>query len=130
MTDDEVGKTEERLFELHALRKLAEAESRLGYTFFGVRRLFAEKGAVAAVIYLLDVAHGGYRQDGFNLLAVNDLLDNSIEQSVIDFEKSGLFPKMTILSARLRLNITKDRLERERQDGSESEIVPDPQSRS
>lgn len=116
----QVDKTKERLYEEHALGRLAEAEKLLGYTFVGVRKLFAEKGAVAATIHLLDPGRSG-SQGGFTLLAENGLLANSLEQSVLDFPASGLFPRLTLLSARLRLDITHDRLERERIDDRSSD---------
>jgi hypothetical protein len=131
MPSVEVDKTKERLYELHALGRLAEAEQKLGYVFIGVRNAFAEWGAVVATIRLLDLSHGG-AQEGFTRLAENGLLEYSIEQSVLDSSESGLFPKLTLLSARLRLDITRDRLERER-NGEPSPIahsVPDNESRS
>lgn len=115
MTDQEVDKTKERSFAEHALSRLAIAEKILGFEFTGIRRLFQEKGAVAAAIQLLDRSHSFQPQTGFSSLAESRLLDYSLEQSVLDFACSGLFPVGIIRSARTRLTVTKQRLEREKE---------------
>jgi hypothetical protein len=81
----------EQSFQMHVLLRLDEAEALLdGYQFRGLRTLIRERGAVAAANQLLDLANAGKTQDGFSILAQEELLHLSLEQAVIDFSESGL----------------------------------------
>lgn len=101
-----------RSFHDHVIRNLMDAEAQLGFPFTGLRKLIDEKGAVAAAIQLLDLTRAVHEQDGFTTLAENNLLHLSLEQAVIDFAESGLFPASIIASARSRLLLAKNRMKR------------------
>jgi hypothetical protein len=101
-----------RSFHDHLIRSLTEAEAQLVYCFAGLRKLIDDKGAVAAAIQLLDISRAVQEQDGFTILAENNLLHLSLEQAVIDFAESGLFPASIIASARSRLLLAKNRMKR------------------
>lgn len=103
--------TEEE-FEAHVVGNLTTAEKALGYEFAALRQMLDELGAIGTACHLLDLSRVGQEQKGFTLLAEADLLHLSLEQAVIDFRESGLFPPSLVASARARLLVIKNRIKR------------------
>ena len=103
-------------FKEHLLRNLDTAEAALHYEFRALREMVKGLGAVGAAIHLLDLAKIGDEQKGFTLLAEAGLLHLSLEQAVLDFQESGLFPPSIIASARARLLIIRNKMNRKSQD--------------
>lgn len=95
--------TTERLFTVEVERRLAEAEGLLGYSLRGMRKIINAHGAVGAALYLLSPANGATLHKGFTQLAAARLLHLSLEQTVLDFAFSGLFPKRIVKMAQARL---------------------------
>lgn len=96
----------EEEFQRHVLAQLDRAEEIIGkYRFRGMRSLIEDYGAVETAKRLLDPGSLGQPYDGFSVLADHDLLDCSLEQSVVTFAKSGLFHNSLVSSAKARLAI-------------------------
>ena len=105
----------EKDFEAHLLGNLDIATARTAYLFSTVRKMIKRHGAVITAKRLLDPANLGLEQAGFKVLAESGLLALSLEQAVVDFAGSGLFPASIIASARSRLLLAKNRMKRRAQ---------------
>ena len=102
--------TVEEEFERRLLGNLDEAEKKVaGYSFLGLRRFIAEKGAVATAKYFVDLRNRSTAFDGFDVLADHGLLRFSVERAVLDFADRGLFNPAEISSAETRLMIARNR---------------------
>lgn len=105
----------ETAFERLVLSNLAEAEDLTGHSFFGLRTMIAERGAVSAACRLLEPSNIGQLFDGFTVFVETDLLRFSVEWAVVSFASSGLFSLGVVNTAKARLLIAKKRIDRDRE---------------
>ena len=111
---DEIEMTPEERFQDHVLTNIEAAESQIDYSFFGLRELIDQHGAVSVAKMLVDMNNVLKPYDGFQVLAEHDLEHLSVEQAIIDFADSDRFTAAEVQIAKTRLAIHKRRKQRER----------------
>jgi hypothetical protein len=90
-------------FQADLIGRLNHAQAVTGYSFDGIRKLIEKRGAVGAALQLLDLSNMNSQPEGFRVLSQSALLLDSLEQTVIDWAESGLFPAVIMKNAKARL---------------------------
>lgn len=97
---------QETEFQAHVLENIGQAEDLMaGYRFTKLRSMIDKLGAVETAKRLLDPSNVSHPYDGFNTLAIWELLPYSLEQAVVDWAGSGLFHSSLVAAAEIRIKI-------------------------
>ncbi|MGY4232959.1 hypothetical protein ACVIIW_001906 [Bradyrhizobium sp. USDA 4449] len=103
MKDDHDLADYDQAFEKRLIENFDEAESLIGHSFVGIKRMIAIRGGVLAAKYFVSVQDIDFINSGLRVLFAAKLLRLSVEQAVIDQGVGHIFSKVQITNAVYRL---------------------------